>query len=570
MPPARRLRARTPVALFTAVAAVAALALAGCEAAPDAHPSGSAATGGDPATRAAQIAAKLTDAQLVGQVLMPYAYGNDATNVSAGSKAGNQQLGGVDTPAQLIAKYQLGGLILVAFSADDPTGDTNPTTNMENPAQVRALTGGLQAAAGKLAAGVPLLVGTDQEYGVVTRLKSGVVQLPSALALGAGGNPELTRAAWAAAGADLAAVGINVDFAPDADVLAPGGTGAIGSRSFGQRPADVAAQVAASVIGLRSAGVAATLKHFPGHGHTQTDSHSALPLLTQSLEELRSGDLPPFTAGIGAGAQLVMSGHLDVQAIDPGVPASFSSKVLIDVLRKQLNFTGVVVTDALNMAPAERYPAGEAAWRALVAGNDLLLMPPDLAAAQKGLLDALKSGDLPRPRLIEAVTRVLTLKLTLAKGPKPADVTTVGNPTAQQAAQAAAAAAVTILRGKCTSSPLVTGSVRVTASGGREQAVQWLTEALKNNGVTVKQTGGTEIHLVGYGDTQSDLATTARVTVAMDTPYILTKATSAIRLATYSSSQPSMQALAAVLAGKAKPTGRSPVDVQGLPKTTCT
>ena len=110
-----------------------------------------------------------------------------------------------------------------------------------------------------------------------------------------------------------------------------------------------------------------------------------------------------------------MSGHLDVRAIDPGVPATFSSKVLVDLLRGQLGFQGVVVTDALTMAPAEKFPPGEAAVRALLAGNDLLLMPPDPAAARKGLLDALHSGRLPKTRLAEAVTRILTLKAVLAK-----------------------------------------------------------------------------------------------------------------------------------------------------------
>jgi beta-N-acetylhexosaminidase len=560
---------RTPTIVVLAVAALA--ALTGCQPTPprpDPAPSGFVSVGPDPAAQAAAIAGRLRDDELVGQVLIPFAYGNDAGTVSAGSRAGNQKIGGVDTPAQLVQKYKLGGLILVSSSADDPTGDTNPTTNLESPQQVRQLTAGLQTAAARLSAGVPLLIGTDQEYGVVTRLKTGVVQLPSAMALGAAADPALTEAAWAAAGADLASIGITVDFAPDADVLGPGGNGVIGSRSFGQDPAAVAAQVAAAVRGLHSAGVAAGIKHFPGHGHTQVDSHSSLPLLTQTRAQLVAGDLPPFVSGIAAGAQLVMSGHLDVQAVDPGVPASFSSKVLVDLLRGQLGFRGVVISDALNMAPAERYPPGEAAWRALVAGNDALLMPPDLPAAQRGLLDALKSGQLPRTRLVEAVTRMLTLKLTLATGPKPAEVAAVGGQRQVAAARAVADASVTVLKGRC-SGPLLTGPVRVTASGGREQAVSWLKEALTADGATVTDTGGTHVHLVGYGDTAPDLDPSAAITVAMDTPYILARSTSSTRLATYSSSQPSLTALAAVLTGRARATGTSPVTVSGLPRSAC-
>ncbi|GAB3942475.1 hypothetical protein GCM10027614_29550 [Micromonospora vulcania] len=195
----------------------------------------------------------------------------------------------MDTPAEMIAKYRLGGLILVGFSADDPTKGNQETTNVDNPKQVHELTGGLRAAAGRLAAGpAPFLVGTDQEYGVVTRVTSGVTVLPSALAAGAAGDPALTEAAWRAAGTELAAMGINVDFAPVADVLATRST-VIGSRSFGADPKLAAAQVGGAVRGLQAVGVAATLKHFPGHGHSADDSHQDLPVLTQSRRHCRAG-----------------------------------------------------------------------------------------------------------------------------------------------------------------------------------------------------------------------------------------------------------------------------------------
>src|SRR5690606_35816512 len=140
-----------------------------------------------------------------------------------------------------------------------------------------------------------------------------------------------------------------VDFAPDADVLGDSRSTVIGSRSCGSDPRAAAEQVAAAGRGLHGAGVAATLKHFPGHGHTSGDSNGGLPVLRQSRAELDRADLPPFAAGIDAGAWLVMSGHLDTRSVDPGVPASFSHKVLTDVLRGQLGFTGVVVTDAMNI-----------------------------------------------------------------------------------------------------------------------------------------------------------------------------------------------------------------------------
>jgi beta-N-acetylhexosaminidase len=523
---------------------------------------------GDPAERAAALIGTLTDAALVGQVLMPYAYGSAATSVSSGSVAANQKLAGVNTPAELVTKFQLGGLILVAASADDPTvGTAATTTNVDNPQQVRALTAGLQDAARALPGAAPLLIGTDQEYGVVTRIRQGVTALPAAMTFGAAAKPALTEAAWRVGGSELAAMGINVAFAPVADVLAPTGNAAIGSRSYGADPKAAAGQVAAAVHGLQAGGVAAAIKYFPGRGHSTGDSHDELPVVGQSRSALDAQDLPPFAAGIAAGTGLVMSGHLDVRAVDPGVPATFSGKVMTGLLRTKLKFAGVAVTDALNLAPAKRWPPGQAAVRALNAGNDLLLMPPDLVAARDGILAALKDGTLSRARLLEAVTRILTLKFRYADRVQP-PLTTLDSAEHQAAVRAVDAAAVTVLRGGCSPAP-VSGPITVTASQGRELERVTLIKALQAAGVRVQAAGGTVIHLIGYGDSRVDLNPDAAVTVAMDTPYLLGAARSATLLATYSSSALSMAALADVLAGTAKPTGVSPVVVPGLARTTC-
>ncbi|WP_229791554.1 glycoside hydrolase family 3 protein [Micromonospora fulviviridis] len=561
-----------------ALAALTALLVSGCSGEPERPrptpsspapaPSSAAPTptGADPAARAAALVATLSDEDLVGQVLMPYAYGSSATKVSPGSAAGNRALAGVDTPAEMVAKYRLGGLILVGFSADDPTSGNQATTNVDNPKQVRALTDGLREAAGRLPAGpAPFLIGTDQEYGVVTRITDGVTLLPSPLAAGAAGNPALTEAAWRAAGAELAAMGVNLDFAPVADVLATRST-VIGSRSFGADPKTASAQVAGAVRGLQAEGVAASVKHFPGHGLSAADSHTDLPVVAQSRAVLDRTAFPPFHAGIDAGAMAVMSAHLDVRAVDPGTPATFSRKLLTDVLRGQLGFQGVVITDGMNMAPAKRWSPGEAAVRALNAGNDLILMTPNVGQAYDGLRAALKDGSLPRTRLVEAVTRVLTMKFKLADRPAPA-LSTLDSAAHRKAAADLAAAAVTMLRGRC-GSP-VAGPVTVTSSGGRDRTRAALAEALTAAGVKVVPSGGTVVHLVGYGDGSKDLRADATVTVAMDTPYVLAGAKSPTLLATYSSTRASMTALAAVLAGKARPTGRAPVPVSGLPATTC-
>jgi beta-N-acetylhexosaminidase len=499
------------------------------------------------AAKAGALAGGLSDVDLVGQVLMP-SIGLNSSPAEA---------------ADLVATYRLGGVILM--------GNVENTGGGGTATQVQALTDGLRAGRPDLSFAegdqVDLLIGTDQEYGWVTRIKSGMVQLPSAMTFGAAGRPDLTESAWRGAGQELAAVGINLDFAPDADVIGPAGNTVIGSRSYGSDPGVVAPQVAAAVRGLQSVGVAATVKHFPGHGNTTVNSHDALPVLSQGRDALTATDLPPFRAGIDAGVSMVMSGHLDVAAIDPGVPASFSAKVLVDLLRGELGFKGVVVTDALNMKPAMQWAPGEAAVRAMLAGNDLLLMPPDIAAARQGLLDALGTGRLPRQRLVEAVTRILTVKATVAATARP-DMSIVDSPAHREAAGAVAAAGITVLRGPC-GGPLVNGPVRVTAAGGRGQQAQWLAEALSRRGVSVVTSGGQQVHLVGYGDGAGDLVPGAAVTVSMDTPYVLASSTSPVRVSTYSSTQVAMEALAGVIAGEARATGRSPVAVIGLPATAC-
>jgi beta-N-acetylhexosaminidase len=549
------------------------LLVAGCSAAGDARPRPQAAptvteavpapfrAGSDPAA----AAAALSDADLVGQVLMPFAYGNDAVRVSAGSREANRKLGGVDTPAQLVERYRLGGLILVRRSSGDATAGTNPTSNIDSPKQVRRLTTGLQTAAQKLPSAAPLLVGTDQEHGTVTRVRDGMTLLPSAMAFGAATDPAITERASRVSGTELAALGINVDFAPVADVTGGPGNEVIGSRSFGSNPTFVGQRVAGAVRGYERAGVATALKHFPGHGHTSADSHTELPVLKQARPQLLAGDVAPFRAGIAAGASLVMTGHLDVRAIDPGTPATLSRKVLVDLLRGELGFKGVVISDAMNMgAITKKYPAREAAVRAMLAGNDVLLMPPDLRAAQSGLLDAVRSGRLPRAQLVASVTRILTLKYRLAAGTQPA-LDAVATPANRAAVLAGAAAAVTQFRGSC-AGPLTRQPVRISGATGRQRDA--LAAALRRNGVKVDDGAGETIHLVGYGDDAKALRP-AGITIALDTPYLLASARSPVLLATYSGVPLSMDAAAAVIAGKARATGRSPVPVPGLPATAC-
>jgi beta-N-acetylhexosaminidase len=218
----------------------------------------------------------------------------------------------------------------------------------------------------------------------------------------------------------------------------------------------------------------------------------------------------------------------------------------------------------MNMAPAKKWGPGEAAKRAVLAGNDLVLMPPNLKQAQKGLLDGLKDGSLPKQRLVEAATRVLTLRYRLAGTPQP-DMSTLDSEGDRAAAHAVSAAAVTIFRGRC-SGALVNGGVTIAADGKWGAQKEWLTAALREHGIEVRS-GGTTVRLLGYNDGPAS-ASANDVTVAMDTPYVLRQIQGTL-MATYSSSQASMKALAAVLAGKAKAPGRSPVKLDGLPASAC-
>ena len=221
--------------------------------------------------------------------------------------------------------------------------------------------------------GPDLLVGIDQEGGGVLRLTD-VPTPPAAMALGAADDEALTEAVAAATARGLRAVGVNIDFAPVADVNVNPANPVIGDRAFGAEPAHVARHVASFVLGLQSERVAATLKHFPGHGDTDTDSHLALPRLHRDLETLEAVDLVPFRAGIEAGAAAVMSAHIVLPAVDPDLPSTLSRAVLHGLLRERLGFDGLVVTDALDMhAIKDRWTAGEAAVLALAAGADLPL-----------------------------------------------------------------------------------------------------------------------------------------------------------------------------------------------------
>lgn len=223
-------------------------------------------------------------------------------------------------------------------------------------------------------AGLDLIVALDQEGGGVLRLRD-VPFPPAAMSLGAADDEQLTERVAAATGRGLRSVGVNLDFAPVADVNSNPDNPVIADRSFGSDPRLVARHVAAFVRGLQSEGVAATLKHFPGHGDTDVDSHLALPTLRHDAEHLAAVDLPPFKVGIAAGVAAIMSAHILMPGIDPDLPATLSRRAMHGLLRTTLGFEGVIITDALDMrAIRDRWPAPQAAVMSLQAGTDLPLV----------------------------------------------------------------------------------------------------------------------------------------------------------------------------------------------------
>ncbi|MGC1907831.1 MAG: glycoside hydrolase family 3 N-terminal domain-containing protein [Candidatus Acidiferrum sp.] len=262
---------------------------------------------------------------------------------------------------------------------------------------------------------LPLLIGADFERGAGMRLDEGT-SFPTAMALAAGGKTEDAYTMGKITALEARAVGIQWIYAPVSDVNNNPGNPIINTRSFGENPERVAQFVGAFVRGVEENGGLATAKHFPGHGDTAADSHIDLPVITADRERLEKLELVPFRAAIEAGTGSIMTGHLAVPAMEPdtNVPATLSPRILTDVLRHELNFQGLVVTDAMDMGGITvRYAPGEAAVRAVLAGADALLMPPVPDAAFEGLQEAVRSGRISIERLDASVRRILEAKARL-------------------------------------------------------------------------------------------------------------------------------------------------------------
>jgi beta-glucosidase-like glycosyl hydrolase/CubicO group peptidase (beta-lactamase class C family) len=262
---------------------------------------------------------------------------------------------------------------------------------------------------------LPLLIGADYERGTAMRQDEGT-SFPTAMAVAAAGDPKDAYTMGKITALEARAVGVQWIYAPVCDVNNNPSNPIINTRSFGENPESVAKYISEFIRGVEDNGALATAKHFPGHGDTATDSHIDLPTIKADRERLEHLELVPFRAAIAAGVGSIMTGHLNVPAFepDPNTPATLSSNILTDLLRKQLGFQGLVITDALDMGGITvRYAPGEAAIRAFLAGSDALLMPPVPDAAYQAVLAAVKSGRIPQDRLDASLRRILQAKARL-------------------------------------------------------------------------------------------------------------------------------------------------------------
>lgn len=301
-------------------------------------------------------------------------------------------------------EYPVGGLIYMSQNLVDTEQTKTMLSNTQTFANERI--------------GLPVFLSVDEEGGSVARIAGnsayGVTDVGDMSDVGAAGDSQNAYNVGVVIGTYLSELGFNVDFAPVADVLTVSDS-VIGNRSFGSDSELVASMVVAELQGLQSAGVYGVVKHFPGHGGVSGDSHSQAVSTDKTLEELLEAELIPFASAVEAGATFLMVGHIAAPNVTgDDTPASLSSVMITDVLRNQMGYDGIVITDAMNMgAITGSYSSAEAAVLAVNAGVDMILMPEDFAAAYNGILEAVNNGTIPESRINEAAVRIVKAKLSM-------------------------------------------------------------------------------------------------------------------------------------------------------------
>jgi beta-N-acetylhexosaminidase len=501
--------------------------------------------------------------------------------------------------------------ILAMLKAQQVSGVTlfRSLENTDTPGQVRELSDRLQAAAVK-SGQPPLLIGTDQEGGQLMAIGNGTTQFPGNLALGAAGSTELARRVGVAMGYELAAMGVNLNYAPVCDVNSNPQNPAIGTRSFGQDPLAVARLATEMMTGLQEAGIAATAKHFPGHGDTSTDTHYGVAVVPHNQERLRQVELPPFRAVIEAGVKLMLMGHVAVPAFQNGrtVPATLSPQIIKSLLRTELGFTGVTITDAMDMGAIEQgLGLTIDAIASAAAGIDLLLLNVDVDTqkrAHAGLIQATQRDLLAEVDLLDSAERILQLKNWLTEKQQPS-LDVVGSPEHQALANEVAAKSITLVKDDRSLLPLrpsaetrlaviipqpadltpadTSSYVECNLATALRRRLPYVTEFTTAHQPTEaeisrlrQQAQNYDLIIVGtlnaYAqDDQAKLVNellgtnTPLIVVAMRMPYDLNLFPAiSTYLCSYSILEPSMDALAQVLCGEISAVGRLPVSIPDL------
>ncbi len=376
------------------------------------------------------------------------------------------------TIATMSTEEKVGQMFMLAFAGDQLDearilmqqhlvgGAYISDENVPTAAAALRLCNTLQSFAAGTRLGIPLLLGADQE-GAWSVMTAECAMGPGNMAIGATGDPEQAYKMYSVIAKETTAVGLNVVLGPAADCNSNPHNSIIEMRAFGEKPELVAAMTAAAVRGLQDHGSISTLKHFPGHGDTTIDSHRGLPTVSRSRAELRRIDLQPFAAGIKAGAKIVMTSHIIFTALDPARPATLSPIILGDLLRSELGFDGLVVSDSMNMHSMKRnYDPADAAIQGIKAGVDLMMLAEEhydhdagqYLANQRALIraviQAVNDGRISAERVDDAVRRILRLKTEAgwSTEPLPADVSLVGGGEHREFELDVARSAVSVIR----------------------------------------------------------------------------------------------------------------------------
>lgn len=527
----------------------------------------------EPETRVDKLLKKMTVEEKVGQIMVGFFRG--------AILSGEQQ--------QRIRDLHLGGVILYTSSG-----------NIESVGQVADLVTSIQNAA-RDEGGVPLFVSIDQEGGWICRITQGVTVFPGNMALGAARSSELSAHSAHIMAQELRALGITMNYAPVVDVNSNPANPIIGVRSFGSLPEEVARLGTAQIAPYRAAGVLCVAKHFPGHGDTDVDSHVGLPIVRHDRARLDAVELYPFTAMVKAGVPAIMTAHVEVPALDPsGLPGTLSAPIL-GVLRNEMGFDGLIITDSMGMgAIVQGWGLEEASILSFLAGTDILLFgadkghePAEQDGIHQALVAAVRSGRIPMERLDASVRKILTVKKQYGilddPYPKAKWQASLASAEHEAVARRVADLSVTLVRNDRKLLPL-SGTTPIPVVWPAEMAeylqpllaeIPWLVPcyaplqpAPEDLARVLETVRGFPAVLVGSYNLNSNsgwrdlilaLGNENLVVAAVRSPYDLTRIPNvSTYLAVYSDRPAAMHALAGILTGNQFPKGLLPVELPAL------